>query len=264
MTTVQNHHRARPTSNVFTKPLAGTLPLEMATSKRIAGVGIFPAVWGRRPQVLAAERRLPPICPPSDARALNAQARSGALGSGDAERFRGRRLTKMAEVSLDDTLLMQLHADAQHGHSSDLLRSCRQNRSGHTLAHVSVMRALRPLQSLLILLRPNETLYARDLALLLGVRSFLRLGPPSRFRDSFESARRCRQMTIKTSGILDTVAFNDNTHAFPSIPARFDVARRDDSDWLVARVVSHQLGEDEAQVIAPLLAERPAQVAYQL
>ena len=35
-------------------------------------------------------------------------------------------------------------------------------------------------------------------------------------------------MTTETAGIYNTVGFNDDTRAFPSIPSRHDLARRVD------------------------------------
>jgi glucuronate isomerase len=76
--------------------------------------------------------------------------------------------------------------------------------------------------------------------------------------------RRFRELTTETAGFCNSVGFNDDTRAFPSIPARHDVARRVDCAALAELVVTHQLGEEEAQGLAVDLAYRLAKSAYRL
>ena len=56
--------------------------------------------------------------------------------------------------------------------------------------------------------------------------------------------RRFRELTTETAGFYNTVGFNDDTRAFPSIPARHDVARRVDCGYLAELVVTHRLDEE--------------------
>ena len=76
--------------------------------------------------------------------------------------------------------------------------------------------------------------------------------------------RRFREMTTETAGFYNTVGFNDDTRAFPSIPARHDVARRVDCAYLAEMVVKHLLDEDEAREVARDLAYGLAKKAYKL
>ena len=69
----------------------------------------------------------------------------------------------------------------------------------------------------------------------------LKLGPAWWFHDSPEGMRRFREMTTETAGFYNTVGFNDDTRAFPSIPARHDVARRVDCAFLARLVAEHRL-----------------------
>ncbi|TGH91724.1 glucuronate isomerase, partial [Escherichia coli] len=55
-----------------------------------------------------------------------------------------------------------------------------------------------------------------------------------------------RDLVMETAGIYNTAGFNDDTRAFPSIPARHDLARRVDADWLAGLVVRGLLDETEA------------------
>ena len=62
--------------------------------------------------------------------------------------------------------------------------------------------------------------------------------------------RRFRELATETAGFYNTVGFNDDTRAFPSIPARHDVARRIDCAFLARLVTEHRLDEDEAHEAA--------------
>jgi glucuronate isomerase len=79
-----------------------------------------------------------------------------------------------------------------------------------------------------------------------------------------DGMRRFRELTTETAGFYNTVGFNDDTRAFCSIPARHDMARRIDCDFLAQRVADHRLDEDEAQEVAQDLAYRLAKKAYKL
>jgi glucuronate isomerase len=73
-----------------------------------------------------------------------------------------------------------------------------------------------------------------------------------------------RERITETAGFGNTVGFNDDTRAFPSIPARHDVARRMDCAFLAQLVAEHRLDEDEARDLAVDLAYRLAKKAYRL
>ena len=92
--------------------------------------------------------------------------------------------------------------------------------------------------------------YARELAPLAGHYPALKLGPSWWFHDSPEGMRRFREQVTETAGFYNTVGFNDDTRAFPSIPARHDIARRVDCAFLARLVCDHRLREDEAFELA--------------
>ena len=73
-----------------------------------------------------------------------------------------------------------------------------------------------------------------------------------------------RSAMDETAGFYNTVGFNDDTRAFPSIPARHDVARRVDCAFLARLVAEHRLREDEAHELAVDLAYTLAKKAYRL
>lgn len=210
--------------------------------------------------------------PLDQAKALYERARSGRLAQGEAELFRAQMLTEMARMSIDDGMVMQLHAGSMRGHSTRVQQAYGPDRGFDIPVPVSFPKALAPLLNAvgfhadftLILFTLDESTYARELAPLAGAWPCLKLGPPWWFHDSFEGMKRFREMASETAGIYNTVGFNDDTRALCSIPARHDVARRVDSHWLAEMVLTHRLDEEEAFEIAHLLTYKLAKENYRL
>jgi len=131
-------------------------------------------------------------------------------------------------------------------------------------------RSLRPLlhefgndtRLTLILFTLDETTYSRELAPLAGHYPAVKLGPPWWFHDSLNGMMRYREQTVETAGLYNTVGFNDDTRAFPSIPARHDLARRVDANWIAGLVVRGIVDTDDAQEMIHDAAYRLAKKAY--
>ena len=68
----------------------------------------------------------------------------------------------------------------------------------------------------------------------------------------------------ETAGIYNTVGFNDDTRAFLSIPARHDLSRRVDSNYLADLVSRHIIDLDEAKSMSRSLAYELVKNAYKL
>lgn len=206
------------------------------------------------------------------AQALYQRVLGGHADPQAAELFRAQMLTEMARMSVDDGLVMQLHAGSLRSHHAGVLKRYGRDRGFDIPLPVSFTQALRPLLNAvgmdprltLILFTLDESVYARELAPLAGVYPSLKLGPPWWFHDSFEGIRRYREATTETAGFMNTAGFNDDTRALCSIPARHDVSRRADCAYLAELVATHRLDEDEAHDIAPLLAQGLARSAYRL
>jgi glucuronate isomerase len=181
-------------------------------------------------------------------------------------------LTEMAKLSLEDGLVMQIHAGSFRNHNRELFEFFGRDRGADIPQPTNYVHALKPLLDVvgnersltIILFTLDETAYARELAPLAGHYPCLRLGPPWWFHDSVEGMWRFRKMTTETAGFYNSVGFNDDTRAFPSIPARHDVARRVDCAYLATLVSDHRLHEDEAYEVAHDLAYGLAKVAYKL
>ncbi|HEV8365315.1 MAG TPA: glucuronate isomerase, partial [Gemmatimonadaceae bacterium] len=106
--------------------------------------------------------------------------------------------------------------------------------------------------------------YSRELAPLAGHYPAVRLGAPWWFYDSIEGMTRFRERTSETAGIHKTVGFNDDTRAFCSIPARHDLSRRVDANWLARLVARHIIEMSDARAMARALAYDLAKEAYRL
>ncbi|HWV57916.1 MAG TPA: hypothetical protein VNZ57_10720, partial [Longimicrobiales bacterium] len=81
---------------------------------------------------------------------------------------------------------------------------------------------------------------------------------------SIEGMLRFRERTTETAGIYNTAGFNDDTRAFCSIPARHDLARRVDANYLARLVARHIIDEADARVMARALAYDLAKETYRL
>lgn len=190
----------------------------------------------------------------------------------EARLFRAQMLTEMARMSVEDGMVMQIHPGSRRNHSSAIFSRFGRDKGFDIPGRTDYVQALKPLLDAVglepnltvILFTLDETTYARELAPLAGVYPCLRLGPAWWFFDSPAGMRRFRELTTETAGFYNTVGFNDDTRAFPSIPARHDVARRVDCAYLADLVVAGQLRDDEAADLAHDLAYRLAKRAYRL
>lgn len=198
--------------------------------------------------------------------------RSGSEDERERRLFRAQMLTEMAKMSLDDGLVLQIHPGSWRNHSLSMLKKFGRDKGFDIPTRTDYVTALKPLldavgtepELTVIVFTLDETSYARELAPLAGVYPALRLGPAWWFHDSPEGMRRFREMTTETAGFYNTVGFNDDTRAFPSIPARHDAARRVDCAFLARLVSEHRLREDEAHELAQDLAYTLAKKAYRL
>ncbi len=190
----------------------------------------------------------------------------------DSELFRAQMLTEMARMSVDDGLVMQIHPGSVRNHNGGVFARHGRDMGADIPSRTDYVRALKPLLDrfgntpglTIVLFTLDETAYSRELAPLAGHYPVLRLGPPWWFFDSPEGMRRFRELTTETAGFYNTVGFNDDTRAFPSIPARHDVARRVDCAFLAGLVSQHRLGENEAREVAHDLAYTLAKRTYKL
>lgn len=204
--------------------------------------------------------------------ALFAKVLTGNNSAAEAELFRGQMLTEMAKMSLEDGLTMQIHAGASRNHSAQVFAGFGRDKGFDIPSLTDWVGALKPMLDVvgmspdltIILFTLDETTYARELAPLAGAYPCLRLGPPWWFHDSFEGIKRFREQATETAGFYNTVGFNDDTRAFCSIPARHDVARRSDCNFLATMVATGRLTKHEAFEVVEDLTTGLVRSAYQL
>ena len=209
---------------------------------------------------------------PDTANAFYQKARTGCCSTEEADAFRGHMLTEMARMSLEDGLVMQIHAGSQRNHSAPVFDAFGHDKGFDIPGQTEYVRNLKPLLDAvglepnltIILFTLDETAYSRELAPLAGVYPSLKLGPPWWFHDSYEGIKRFREQVTETAGFYNTAGFNDDTRAFCSIPARHDVARRCDCAYLANLVATGRLREGEAQLLAYDLTYGLAKQAYRL
>ncbi len=208
----------------------------------------------------------------SQCESLFEKAVSGTISPAEAELFRGQMLMEMARMSIEDGLVLQLHPGSFRNHNSAIFRGFGRDRGADIPLPTDFVRNLKPLldrygndsRLSIILFTLDESAYSRELAPLAGHYPVLTLGPAWWFYDSPEGMRFYRERTMETAGFYNTAGFNDDTRAFPSIPARHDVARRMDCAFLARLVAEHRLDEDEAREVAVDLAYRLAKRIYRL
>ncbi|MCX5734783.1 MAG: glucuronate isomerase [candidate division NC10 bacterium] len=208
----------------------------------------------------------------AEAEAIFQRATSGEATPEDATRFTGHMLMQMARMSIEDGLVMQLHVGSYRNHNPILFTRFGTDMGADIPIASEFTRNLRPLlvkygndkRLTLILFNLDESAYSRELAPLAGHYPALRLGPPWWFFDSLNGMERARELMIETAGLHNTVGFNDDTRAFPSIPARHDLSRRVDANWIAGLVVRGIVDMEDAEEMIQDTAYRLAKKAYKL
>ena len=209
---------------------------------------------------------------PAELEAIFARALAGQTTAEDARRFTGHMLIEMARMSVEDGLVMQLHAGSYRNHNPLLYQRFGPDKGYDIPIASEFTRNLKPLldrfgndpRLTLILFTLDETTYGRELAPLAGHYPALKLGPPWWFHDSLNGIARYFDQVMETAGLVNTAGFNDDTRAFCSIPARHDVWRRASANWLAGLVVRGLVEEAEAAEMAHDLAYGLAKRSYNL
>lgn len=196
----------------------------------------------------------------------------GEATAADQRRWEAHLLMTMARMSADDGLVMQLHAGAFRDHHARLFHRFGPDIGADIPIATEYTRNLRPLldafggdeRFTLILFTLDESTYSRELAPLAGHYPAVRLGAPWWFHDSVEGMTRFLDRTTETAGIDKLAGFTDDTRAFCSIPARHDLSRRVQANWLAGLVSRHVIDLGDARGIARALAYDLAKRSYRL
>jgi glucuronate isomerase len=207
-----------------------------------------------------------------EAESIFQRALKGDASAEDARLFTGHMLIELARMSVDDGLIMQTHIGSYRDHNPFIFERFGRDMGADIPTASEFTHNLKPLLDrfgreknfTLILFNLDETVYSRELAPLAGHYPALRLGPPWWFYDSLNGMRRYFENVVETAGIYNTAGFNDDTRAYPSIPARHDLWRRACADWLAGLVVHGVVDEDDAHEMAVDMAYRLAKQTYKL
>ncbi|WP_299651424.1 glucuronate isomerase [uncultured Tateyamaria sp.] len=189
-----------------------------------------------------------------------------------ADAFHGHMLIEMAQMSLDDGLVMQLHAGSRRNTNHSMFQQFGADKGADIPIATNWVQGLEPLLNrvgndpslTLILFTLDETAYARELAPMAGHWPGLRIGPPWWFHDSAAGIARYLDQVVETAGYHNLAGFNDDTRAFLSIPARHDLWRRAVAQHLASQMERGYFGRSTADEIAQLLATDLARKTYRL
>jgi glucuronate isomerase len=194
----------------------------------------------------------------SDAESLFQLVISGAADAEERRTFRGHMLLQMARMSVDDGLVMTIHAGVLRNHNTATFDRFGPD-TGHDIPVATTFtRGLRPLLQRfglekdlhIVLFSVDETTYSREIAPLAGFYPSLYIGAPWWFLDAPDAIARFRSAVTESAGFFRSSGFIDDTRAFLSIPARHDTARRADAAFLARLVVEGRIAKDLAERIA--------------
>lgn len=194
---------------------------------------------------------------------------SGEADDRERHVFRGHMLLQMARMSVDDGLVMTVHAGVVRNHSTETLRRFGPD-TGHDIPRrTDFVRGLRPLLERyglqrdfhLVLFAVDETVYSREIAPLAGFYPSVYIGAPWWFLDAPDAMARFRSAVTETAGFSRGSGFIDDTRAFLSIPARHDTARRADAAFLARLVAEGRVAESAAgAIIEDIVGPQPKRV----
>ncbi|MFW5691677.1 MAG: glucuronate isomerase [Chloroflexota bacterium] len=190
-----------------------------------------------------------------------------------ASAIKTQTMWELARMSHEDGMVMQLHVGAYRNHNQPLFAQFGRDMGADIPnGKVNFTESLKPLLNdfgndprfRLIVFTLDESTYSRELAPLAGHYPALLIGPPWWFHDSPNGMRRYFDRVMETAGIYNTAGFNDDTRAFPSIPARHDVWRRASADWLAGLLARGLIDQDDAETMLYEMAYGLAKRAYRL
>jgi glucuronate isomerase len=206
----------------------------------------------------------------AEAEAIFQCALKGNATSEDSVRFTGHMAMESARMSLEDGLVMQFHVGAYRNYNPVIHERFGTDKGADIPIQGEFTRNLKPLldrfgndpRLTLILFTLDESTYARELAPLAGHYPSVKLGPAWWFHDSLNGMMRYREYVTETAGLCNTAGFNDDTRAFPSIPARHDLSRRVDANWIAGLAARGIIDRDDAEEMILDTAYRLAKKAY--
>ena len=208
----------------------------------------------------------------SEAASLFERARSGQATAEEKRLFAAHMLLEMARMSVDDGLVMTVHAGVVRSHNTETFRRFGPD-TGHDIPTTThYVDPLRPLLEKygtiadfhLVLFSVDETVYSREIAPLAGFYPSVYIGAPWWFLDAPDAVLRFRAAVTETAGFYRGSGFIDDPGAFLSTPARHDMARRLDAAFLARLVREGRIDRGAAERIAVDLVDAVPRKAFKL
>lgn len=208
----------------------------------------------------------------AEAERIHAAALRGEVTAEEAIAYRHDMLYRLAEMSSEDGLVMQLHPGVIRNHHRDTLARFGPD-SGHDLPDVvAFTRPLTPILNdfgtnetfRLVLFTVDETSFSREIGPLAGFYPTVYAGAPWWFLDTPDAISRYRRAVTDSAGFTKTSGFVDDTRAFCSIPSRHDMSRRLDAGYLASLVAEHRLTEDQAFELTHRLVDDIPRTTFRL
>jgi glucuronate isomerase len=205
----------------------------------------------------------------SEAERLFQSVVSGKADARGRRAFRAHMLLQMARMSVDDGLVMTVHAGVVRNHNTATFRRFGPD-TGHDFPRrTDFVRGLRPLLERfglekgfhLVLFAVDESVYSREIAPMASFYPSVYIGAPWWFLDAPDAMARFRSAVTESAGFSRGSGFIDDTRAFLSIPARHDTARRVDASFLARLVSEGRIDEETAgAVIDDIVGPQPKRV----
>ncbi len=204
-----------------------------------------------------------------DAERLFSRALGGDATAEEQSALRGHMLLRMAEMSVEDGLVMTVHAGVLRNHHTAAFRDFGPDRGHDIPVRTDFVRGLRPLLERfglerdfhLVLFSVDETAFSREIAPLAGFYPSVYIGAPWWFLDAPYAMKRFRHAVTETAGFSRGSGFVDDTRAFLSIPARHDTSRRADAAFLAELVGEGRVSlADAERLIVDLVVDQPRRV----
>lgn len=197
---------------------------------------------------------------------------SGRADEAEKRRLYNHMLIEMAQMSVEDGLVMQLHAGSMRGTNRPLTERFGPDKGADIPLAQDWVRGADALlnrvgnnpAAAIIAFTLDESVYSRELAPMAGHWPALRIGPPWWFHDSPNGIRRYLDAVVETAGYWNLAGFNDDTRALMSIPARHDMWRRAVAAHLEDQVAAGAFGMQDAEQVAEWLAVGAARAGYRL
>ncbi len=207
---------------------------------------------------------------PKEADVIFQRALQGKTTEEDAYRFTAHMIMENARMSIDDGLVMQFHVGSIRNHNQLIFSRFGPDQGADIPVRSEFTYNLQPLldkygnnlRLTFIVFNLDETTYARELAPLAEHYPAMKIGPAWWFYDSINGMTRYREQITETAGLHNTVGFNDDTRAFPSIPSRHDLSRRVDANWIAGLLVRGIIDQDDAHEMIQDTAYRLVKRAY--